>query len=106
VHEASVIARVISAAVRGAYKMSTKVFCIFPIIIDDEECEKACCITADIHISPGAKKAINGKPRTSPLSFPMAKDKTIRNNREVSSGEKIVCIQTVIKRLHSFIHKE
>ena len=31
------------------------------------------------------EKLIKGKPKTSPLSFPMAKDKTIRNNREVSS---------------------
>ncbi len=105
-HDASVIAIVISAAVKGAYNISQSVFCILPIIIEEEECEKACWIIADIHISPGAKKVINGKPKTVPLSFPMANDKTKRNNKEVSRGEIVVCIQTVINRLHSFNHKE
>ena len=106
VHDANVIAKVISAAVKGAHKISTRVFCIFPIIIDEEECEKACCMTADIHIRPGAKKAMNEYPKTSPLSFPIAKDKTKRNKRDVIKGEKIVCIQTVMNLLHSFNHKE
>ena len=105
-HDARVIANVISTAVSGAYKISTRVFCIFPIIIEEEECEKACCITADIHISPGTRKTAKEKPKTSPLSFPMANVRTRRNNKDVNKGDKIVCIQTTIKRLHSFSHKE
>ena len=33
-------------------------------------------------------------PRTSPLSVPIAKDKTNKNNNEEISGEKSVCAQT------------
>jgi len=105
-HDASDIAMVISAAVKGAYSISQSVFCILPIIIEDEECEKACCIIADIQISPGAKKVINEKPKTSPLSLPIANDRTNKKSKEVISGEKIVCIQTAMNRLHSFNHKE
>tara|TARA_B100001123_G_C15209703_1_gene986716 strand:+ start:424 stop:774 length:351 start_codon:yes stop_codon:yes gene_type:complete len=105
-HDANDIAIVISAAVKGAYSISQSVFCILPIIIEDEECEKACCIIADIHMRPGAKKVTNENPKTSPLSFPMANDKTKRNSKEVIIGEKTVCIQTAINLLHSFSHKE
>ena len=33
-------------------------------MIDDEECEKACCITC-MAIRPGARKVIKEKPKTS-----------------------------------------
>ena len=33
-------------------------------------------------------------PRTSPLSAPIAKDKTNKNSKEEISGEKSVCAQT------------
>ena len=36
-------------------------------------------------------------PRTSPLSVPIAKDKTNKNSNEEISGEKSVCAQTFIK---------
>ena len=42
VTEAKVTAKVTSAAERGAYKISTIFPCIFPIIKEEEEWEKAC----------------------------------------------------------------
>ena len=42
-----------------------------------------------IEINPGAKKVIKGTPRTLPLSEPIAKDKTSKNNKDEISGEKI-----------------
>jgi hypothetical protein len=60
---------------------------------EEDECEKDCCITC-IEINPGAKKVINGTPRTSLLSDPIAKDKTSKNNKEDIKGEKSVCAQT------------
>ena len=89
VQAAKLVANVISAAVNGAYNMSTILPCIFPIIIDDEECEKACCITC-IAINPGARKLINGTPKTAPLSLPIATVRTNKNNKEVTKGEMIV----------------
>ena len=71
VQAAKFIAKVISADVNGAYKISTIFPWIFPIIIEEDECEKACCITC-IEITPGARKFIKGKPKTSPLSDPIA----------------------------------
>ena len=47
-----------------------------------------------IEINPGAKKVINETPNTSPLSAPIAKDKTNKNNNEEIKGEKSVCAQT------------
>ena len=91
------VAKVISAAIKGAYKISTMLPCIFPIIIDDDECENDCWITC-IAIKPGARKSINEKPRTSPLSFPIANESTIKNKSEVMRGEIIVCIATIRKR--------
>ena len=41
-------------------------------------------------IKPGAKKEIKETPKTSPLSDPIAKDKTIKNKRDDTRGEKIV----------------
>ena len=75
VHDAKILANVISAAVNGAYKISTIFPCILPIIIDEDECENACCIIC-IAIKTRSKKVINGKPKTSPLSFPIAKERT------------------------------
>ena len=42
VQAAKFIAKVISPSERGAYKTSTILPCILPIMIDEEECEKAC----------------------------------------------------------------
>ena len=58
---------------------------------DEDEWEKDCCMTC-IEINPGAKKEIKGTPRTSPLSAPIAKDKTSKNSKDEISGEKIVSI--------------
>ena len=57
-----------------------------------------------IEINPGAKKDTNGTPRTSPLSTPIAKDITSKNNKEEISGEKIVCIQTIKNLKTSFLY--
>ena len=86
VQAAKLVAKVTSPAVKGAYKMSTIFPCIFPIIIDEEECEKACFITC-IAIQPGAKNVIKGKPKTSPLSFPIASESTNKNKRDVTKGD-------------------
>ena len=80
---------VTSAADKGAYSKSTIFPCILPIIKDEEECEKDCCITC-IAIKPGARKIMNETPSTSPLSLPMANDKTNKNKSEEIKGEKIV----------------
>ena len=86
VQAAKLVAKVTSAAVKGAYKMSTIFPCILPIIIDEEEWEKACCITC-IAIKPGAKNVIKGNPKTSPLSFPIASESTNKNKRDVTKGD-------------------
>ena len=88
------IESVTSAADKGAYKRSTIFPCIFPIIKVDDEWEKDCCITC-MAIKPGAKNVINGTPNTSPLSDPIANDKTSKNKRDEVNGEKIVWIQTI-----------
>ncbi len=56
---AKIVASVISPGDSGAYKISTILPCILPIIIEEEVCEKACCIIC-IAISPGARNVING----------------------------------------------
>ena len=94
VAEARATAVVTSPADKGAYKISTIFPCIFPIIKDEEEWEKACWMTC-IAIKPGAKKVINGKPKTSPLLFPIANDKTKRNKRDETIGDKRVWTQTL-----------
>ena len=86
VKDAKFIAIVISAALKGAYKISTIFPCIFPIIMDEEECENACCITC-MAINPGARKLINGNPKTSPLSLPIANERTNKNKRDVTKGD-------------------
>ena len=101
---AKVIAIVISEGDKGAYKISTILPWIFPIINDEEEWEKDCCIIC-IAIKPGAKKLIKETPKTFPLSEPMAKDKTKRNNKDEIKGENIVCTQT-IKNLKTSFYKE
>ena len=58
-----------------------------------------------IAINPGAKKLIKGEPKTSPLLLPSAKDKTDKNNKLDTSGDRRVCCQTVINLLHSLSHK-
>ena len=56
-----------------------------------------------IAIKPGARKTINGTPKTSPLSLPIAKDNTDRNKRDQMSGENKVCIQTIRNLNTSFL---
>ena len=56
-----------------------------------------------IAIKPGARKTINGTPKTFHLSLPIAKDKTDKNKREVMSGESNVCIQTIRNLNTSFL---
>ena len=58
-----------------------------------------------IAIKPGARKTINGTPKTSPLSLPIAKDNTDRNKRDVMRGENSVCIQTIRNLNTSFLYK-
>ena len=58
-----------------------------------------------MEINPGAKKVIKGTPRTSPLSAPMAKDKTSKKSKDEISGEKIVCIHTIKNLRTSFLYK-
>ena len=41
-------------------------------------------------IRPGARKLMNGKPNTSPLSLPIASESTDKNNRLEISGENKV----------------
>ena len=78
--------------------------CIFPIIKEDDEWENDCCIIC-IEINPGAKKVIKGTPSTSPLSAPIAKDKTSKKSKDEISGEKIVCIHTIKNLKTSFLYK-
>ena len=91
--EANATAVVTSPADKGAYKISTMLPCIFPIMKEDEEWEKDCWITC-IAINPGAKKVMKGNPSTSPLLFPIATDKTKRNRREEIMGDKRVWTHT------------
>ena len=58
-----------------------------------------------IEINPGAKKVIKGTPRISPLSAPIARDKTSQKSKDEISGEKIVCIQTIKNLKTSFLYK-
>ena len=99
---ANVTASVTSAGESGACKISTIFFWIFPIIKDEEEWENDCWIIC-IAIKPGARKLINEVPKTSPLSFPMAKFKTAKNNKAEIIGEKIVWIQTIKNLKTSFL---
>jgi hypothetical protein len=86
---ASDIAIVASAADNGAYNKSTIVPSIFLIIKEEDELAKACCIIC-IAINPGAKNVMKDTPNISPLSAPIAKDKTNKNNKDVINGEKSV----------------
>ena len=101
---ARAIADITSAADNGAYKISTMFPCILPIIKDEEEWEKDCCITC-IAINPGARKTTKGNPSISDLTFPNATDKTRRNNNEEMIGDKSVCIQTIKNLRTSFLYK-
>ena len=101
---ANIIAKVTSAAERGASKVSMILPCIFPIINEEDEWEKPCWII-DIAIRPGAKKLMNGKPNTSPLSFPIAKDKTDKKSKLDIKGESKVWAQTIINLLTSLTYK-
>ena len=100
---ARTVASVTSAAVKGAEIVSMIVPCIFPIIIDEEECENDCCITC-MAINPGARKLIKFTPKTLPLSLPIANERTSKNNKDVINGEKSVCIQTAKNLKTSFLY--
>lgn len=102
--EAKAIARVTSAAERGAYKISTIFPWILPIIKDEDEWENDCWIIC-IAIKPGARKVINWTPNISPLPLPKASDKTIKNKRDDMRGEIIVWIQTIRNLSTSFLNK-
>ena len=75
---------------------------IFPIIKEEEEWEKDCCITC-IAIKPGARKIINGTPSTFPLSDPIARDNTSKKSKDEISGEKSVWTQTIKNLRTSFL---
>ena len=102
VQDAKVKAKVISLGESGAWRISTIFPWIFPIMILDEECEKACWIIC-IAIKPGAQKLKKGKPNTSPLSVPIASDKTIKKSKEVTMGESIVWTATIKNLRTSFL---
>ena len=84
--------------------MSTMFPWILPIMKEEDECENDCCIIC-IDIRPGAKKVTKGTPNTSPLSVPIASDKTNKKSKEDTSGEKIVWIQTTKNLKTSFLYK-
>ena len=100
---AKATASVTSPADKGAYKISTMFPCIFPIIKDEEEWEKACWIIC-IAINPGARKVIKGKPSISDLPPPIATARTIRKSNEVIIGDKSVCTQTIKNLSTSFLY--
>ena len=58
-----------------------------------------------IEINPGAKNVTKETPNTSPLSDPIAKDKTSKNSKEDIKGEKSVCAQTFKNLRVSFWYK-
>ena len=89
VQAAKITASVTSAADKGAETTSPIVFIIFPIIIDEEVCEKLAC-KMDIEIKPGHKKVIKGTPKISPLYSEMEIFKTDQNKSVVIIGLTIV----------------
>ena len=50
-------------------------------------------------IKPGARKEIKGTPNTFPLSEPIAKERTIKNNREVNNVIHVGNIPVISKDL-------
>ena len=75
--EANIIAKVTSAADKGAPIKSTIFPITLPIRSDEDEWEKACWITC-IAIKPGARNSINVTPKTFGLSSPKAREITKR----------------------------
>ena len=67
---------------------------LLEIIKEEDVFAKAFCIIC-ITINPGTKKIVNLCPRTSALPFPTAKLKTAKKRKKVTTGDKIVCIQTL-----------
>ena len=96
------IATVTSIADNGGYKRSTILPCILEITKEEDVFAKAFCIIC-ITINPGTKKIVNLCPRTSALPFPTAKLKTAKKRKKVTTGDKIVCIQTLKNLNTSFI---
>ena len=79
VTDAKTIDVITSVADKGAPIISTMLPITFPIKSDDEEWEKACCITC-IAIKPGAKNSVKLTPKTPSLLSPIARDITSKNN--------------------------
>ena len=102
---AKIIAIVTSDADKGAPIISTILPITFPIKSDDEECEKACCITC-IAIKPGAKNSIKLTPKTPSLLSPIARDITSKNNIAVIIGPTTVCPKTFRNLNVSFLYNE
>ena len=78
---------------------------MYAISNEEDECENACWITC-IAINPGAKNSMNGTPKTSDLSFPIAKEMTNKNNIAVTIGPIIVCPNTFKNLNVSFTYNE
>ena len=89
VHAAKIIARVTSAAVKGAETTSPIVFIIFPIIMDEEVCAKLAC-KMDMEIKPGHKNVTKGTPKISPLYSPIGRFKTDQKSKVVTIGLNMV----------------
>ena len=82
--------------------MSTMLPWIFEIIIDDEVLAKEFWIIA-MTMRPGARKCANGMPATVALPRPSARVKMARNSSTVTTGAKIVWVETFMKRWTSLL---
>ena len=102
--EAKIIDIVTSVGESGAAIISTMLPIIFPIKIEDDECENACWITC-IAIKPGARKLIKGTPNTLALSSPRAKEITNKKRTAEIIGANKVCAHTVKNLKISFLYK-
>ena len=78
VHDAKITASVTSAEFRGALTTSSKIFIIFPIIIEELLCAKAAWII-DILIKPGHKNVMKDMPKISPLYCPIERFRTAQS---------------------------
>ena len=102
---AKIIAIVTSSADKGAPIISTMLPITFPIKSDDEEWEKACCITC-IAIKPGAKNSVKLTPKTPSLLSPIARVITSKNKIAVIIGPITVCPKTFKNLNVSFLYNE
>ena len=102
--EANIIAKVTSAADKGAPIKSTIFPITLPIKSDEDEWEKDCWITC-MTIRPGARNSINVTPKTFGLSSPIAREITKRKRIEVITGPIIVWPKTDRNLKVSFKYK-